>query len=237
MVVSEISMARLNNANLLAHFSHAGVDDMADNTCHFGINNFFADNGLQDNDTTRLYYPADSHQLKALLNKIFDDEGLRFVFSTRSAVPFIQNEAGQPFFDTSYRFVPGKDEIIREGDLGYVISYGEMLYRSLDAVDRLREEGLRVGLINKPTLNVVDEEMMTRLGSTGFALLVETQSVKSGLGARFGTWLLERGHATPYAHLGVTREGQGGIVEQIGFQGLDPDDILKKIRSMIPSNA
>ena len=237
MVVSEITMARLNNANLLAHFSHAGVDDMADNTCHFGINNFFADNGLQDNDTTRLYYPADSHQLRALLNKIFDDEGLRFVFSTRSAVPFIQNEAGQPLFDGEYQFTPGKDEIIREGDQGYVVSYGEMLYRCLDAVDRLRDEGLGVGLINKPTLNVVDEEMMTRLGSAGFVLLVETQSVKSGLGARFGTWLLERGYAPPYAHLGVTREGHGGIVEQIPYQGLDPDDILKKIRTMIQSKA
>jgi len=233
MVVSEITMARLNHANLLAHFSHAGVDDMADNTCHFGINNFFADNGLQANDTTRLYCPADSHQLKALLDQIFYDEGLRFVFSTRSAVPYIQDEGGQALFDGGYRFTPGKDEIIREGDQGYVVSYGEMLYRCLDAVDRLREEGIRVGLINKPTLNVVDEEMMTRLGSAGFVLLVETQSVKSGLGARFGTWLLERGMSTPYAHLGVTREGHGGIAEQIPYQGLDPDDILKKIRSMI----
>jgi len=233
MVVSEITMARLNNANPLAHFSHAGVDDMADNTCHFGINNFFADNGLQDEDTTRLYYPADSHQLKALLNRIFTDEGLRFVFSTRSAVPYIQDEGGQTLFDGDYRFTPGKDEIIRDGDLGYVVSYGEMLYRCLDAVDRLREEGKRVGLINKPTLNVVDEEMMTRLKSAGFVLLVETQNIKSGLGARFGTWLLERGTATTYAHLGVTREGHGGIVEQIPYQGLDPDDILKKIRSMI----
>jgi len=233
MVVSEITMARLNNANLLAHFSHAGVDDMADNTCHFGINNFFADNGLQDNDTTRLYYPADSHQLKALLNEIFNDEGLRFVFSTRSAVPYIQDGRGQALFDGEYRFTPGKDEIIREGDQGYVVSYGEMLYRCLDAVDRLREEGIRVGLINKPTLNVVDEEMMTRLGSAGFVLLVETQSIKSGLGARFGTWLLERGTSTTYAHLGVTREGHGGITEQIPYQKLDPDDILEKIRSMI----
>ena len=233
MVISEITMARLNNANLLAHFSHAGVDDMADNTCHFGINNFFADNGLQQDETTRLYYPADTHQLRALLNTIFKQEGLRFVFSTRSAVPFILKENGQPFFDGDYTFTPGKDEIIREGDQGYVVSYGEMLYRCLDAVDRLRKEGSRVGLINKPTLNVVDEKMMTQLGSAGFVLLVETQSVKSGLGSKFGTWLLERGYSTAYAHLGVTQEGHGGIAEQIPFQGLDPDNILKKIRTMI----
>ena len=33
--------------NVLAHFSHTGVDDMADNTCHFGINTMFADGGVK----------------------------------------------------------------------------------------------------------------------------------------------------------------------------------------------
>ena len=32
MCCSEITMARLNHANVLCHFSHSGVDDMADNT-------------------------------------------------------------------------------------------------------------------------------------------------------------------------------------------------------------
>jgi len=40
MCISEITMARLNYSNLLCHFSHSGIDDMADNTCHFGLNNF-----------------------------------------------------------------------------------------------------------------------------------------------------------------------------------------------------
>ncbi|MCJ7830869.1 MAG: transketolase, partial [Desulfobacterales bacterium] len=142
MVVSEITMARLNRANVLAHFSHAGVDDMADNTCHFGINNFFADNGLPENDNTRLYYPADANQLKAVLEAVFHDEGLRFVFSTRSATPFILDEAGEARFGGGYAFVPGKDELIREGDQGYIVSYGEMLYRYLDVVERLRADGV-----------------------------------------------------------------------------------------------
>lgn len=33
MLLSEITMARLNFCNVLVHFSHSGVDDMADNTC------------------------------------------------------------------------------------------------------------------------------------------------------------------------------------------------------------
>lgn len=32
MCVSELTMARLNHCNLLCHFSHSGVDEMADNT-------------------------------------------------------------------------------------------------------------------------------------------------------------------------------------------------------------
>lgn len=63
MCISEITMARLNKADILCHFSHSGVDDMADNTCHFGINNMFADNGLEDGYETMLYFPADFYQV------------------------------------------------------------------------------------------------------------------------------------------------------------------------------
>src|SRR4029079_14650942 len=139
MIISEITMARLNDANVLAHFSHAGVDDMADNTCHFGVNNFFADNGLPEGDHTRLYFPADQHQMRALVKRVWNDPGLRFVFSTRSPVPDILGADGKPMLAGGYTFTPGKDELIREGNAGYVVSYGEMLFRSLDAVERARE--------------------------------------------------------------------------------------------------
>jgi len=233
MVISEITMARLNRANVLAHFSHAGVDEMADNTCHFGVNIFFADNGLPANDRTRLYFPADSNQMRAMLEKVFYDDGLRFVFSTRSATPYILDENGKLFYHADYRFVSGKDETIREGDVGTIVSYGEMLYRCLDAVERLRSEGVRVALVNKPTLNVVDDDMLKKIAAGGFVLVVETQNSKSGLGARFGTWLLERGYRTAYAHLGATKEGHGGLSEQIPYQGLSPADIREKVQAMI----
>ena len=228
MVISEITMARLNRANVLAHFSHAGVDDMADNTCHFGMNNLFSDNGLSEEDDTRLYFPADPNQMRAVLKEIYTDQGLRFIFSTRSATPFILDENGNHLFGNEYRFTPGRDEMVRDGESGYIVSYGEMVYRCLDAVERLRSKGVRVGLINKPTLNVVDEEMMAKLGQVGFVLVVETQNIKTGLGARFGTWLIERGYTTVYSHMGLTREGHGGLKEQISYQGLAPEDIQQK---------
>lgn len=96
----------------------------------------------------------------AIVKKVFFQRGIRFIFSTRSKVPWILKEDGKTrFFEGDYEFVPGKDEVILEGTAGYVISFGEMLYRAYDAVLRCRQEGLDVGLINKPTLNVVDEQV------------------------------------------------------------------------------
>lgn len=233
MVVSEITMARLNKANVLAHFSHSGIDDMADNTCHFGINNFFADNGLAEGDNTRLYFPADALQLRAMLPRIFKDPGLRFLFTTRSATPFIETVEGEKFYGEGYSFEPGKDEIVREGDAGYIVSYGEMLYRCLDVVETLRKEGVNVGLVNKPTLNVVDRDALAIVGKSPFVLVVESQNRKTGLGSRYGTWLLENGFTPKYSYLGTSREGRGGLGEQVVHQGCDPAGIRKKISELL----
>ncbi|KAJ5485484.1 hypothetical protein N7539_005472 [Penicillium diatomitis] len=233
MCVSEITMARLNNCSVLSHFSHSGVDEMADNTCHFGLNNFFADNGLMDAEVTSLYFPADGEQMKAVVNKVFWDKGLRFIFSTRSKVPYILKEGSdEKLFGEGYKFVPGKEEVIRKGTAGYIVTYGDMVYRSLDAVERLRKEGLDVGLINKPTLNIVDEDAIRNYGSSPFVLVVESLAQKTGLGSRLGSNLLERKLTPKYKTMGAVKEGCGGLFEQINAQGLGPDDIVKAVKEL-----
>lgn len=128
-----------------------------------GINSFFADNGLSDVQSW-LYFPADPLQMVAVVKRVFFERGVRFIFSTRAKVPYILKADGKTkFFGDGYEFIPGKDETIIEGKAGYVVTFGEMLYRSYDAVLRCREQGIDVGLINKPTLNVVDEQV--RFGS------------------------------------------------------------------------
>lgn len=236
MCVSEITMARLNFSNVLAHFSHSGCDDMADNTCHFGINSMYADGGLpnDDRDETRLYFPADQHQFKACVMKIFHDMGLRFLFSTRAPVPDILKEDGTPFYGPNYQFTAGKDDIIRKAPAGggYVVSFGETVYRALDAVIRLNESGVKVGLINKPTLNIYDHETMKMLSTAPFVLVAEGFNVRTGLGSRFGTALLKFGFKGKYNNIGTNKEGSGGLWQQMGYQGLDPEGIIKAIKAL-----
>ncbi len=237
MCVSEITMARLNFSNVLAHFSHSGVDDMADNTCHFGINSLFADGGVAPShgeDTTRLYFPADQHQFAACVRTIFNDPGLRFVFTTRAAVPDILDEGGKPLYQGK-PFEPGKDHIVRAAPAGggYVVATGEILYRALDAVITLQERGVKVGLINKSTINIVDAAMMQRLAGAPFVLVAEGWNLKTGLGSRFGSALLQAGFKGRYDHIGTHKEGCGGLWQQVGHQGLDPEGILRAVQALI----
>jgi transketolase C-terminal domain/subunit len=247
MCVSEITMARLNKSNVLAHFSHAGCDDMADNTCHFGVNNLFADNGLpgapagpdgelaDDADTTMLFFPADQHQFAKCLKTIFPMEGLRFLFSTRSAVPDLLQEGSESdlCFGDNYTFTPGKDDVLREGRDGYIVTFGETTYRAWDAVLTMKEQGKDVGLIVKSTLNVYDESVMARLADAPAVLVAESFNVKTGLGSRFGSALLKRGFAGKYDHLGTHKEGSGGLWRQMGYQGLDPEGIAAAMGKLI----
>ena len=233
MVISEITMSRLNEANVLAHFSHAGVDHMSDNTCHFGLNNFFADNYVEEGSPTGLYFPADVNQMDSVVKRVFHDHGLRFIFSNRSKTPLILDSDGESFYGKGYEFTPGVDEIIREGDAGWIISYGDMLHRCLHVVEEYREKGINIGLINKPTLNSVDEDIMAKIGKSPFVLVIESLNSRTGLGVRFGTWLLERGLAPNYDYIGTTRPGNCGQEEQILHQGLGVDNIKEKLSNLL----
>jgi transketolase C-terminal domain/subunit len=233
MCISEITMARLNKSNLLCHFSHAGIDDMADNTCHFGINNMFADNGLDDGYPTHLFFPADANQMTACVKAVFNNPGLRFIFSTRSKVPMVLDTKGNDMFGGDYVFTPGKDDVVREGTAGYIVAFGDAVYRALDAVERLKQEGIDVGLINKGTLNVVDEAVMAKIGASPFVITVEPFNKRTGLGSRFGTWLLERGLTPKFATLATHEEGCGGLWEQYPHQGIDPVGIMNKVKQLV----
>ena len=132
-------------------------------------------------------------------------------------------------------FETGKDYIVREpaSGQGYVVAVGETVYRALDAVLTLKEQGKQIGLVNKPTLNVVDKEMLKKLAAAPFVLVVEGYNVKTGVGSRFGSYLLQAGFKGKYNHIGVHKEGSGGLWQQMGYQGLDPAGILTAVKALM----
>jgi len=233
MVISEIFMARLNGSNVLCYFTHSGVDDMADNTCHYGLNAFFGDNGLAEHGDCPLYFPGEPTQCRKVTEKIFFDKGIRFLFSLRSKCPQLVGENGKPYYTEDYAFKPGKDEELIPGTLGYVVSFADALYRAHDAVLRLRKEGLDIGLINKPHLNCCDEALTKKAGSTRFVLVSEPLNRKTGLGVHYGYNLHRLRCSARYDHIGIHKEGAGGLWEHAYHHGYDSASVQAACRKLL----
>jgi transketolase C-terminal domain/subunit len=149
-------------------------------------------------------------------------------------VPDILDDAGKPMYK-DVPFEVGKDHVVREAPAGagYIVSCGEIVYRALDAQITLKEQGINAGLINKSTLNVVDAATMKKLAAAPWVLVAEGFNVKTGLGSRFGSYLLQAGFKGKYNHIGVNKEGCGGLWQQIGYQGLDPAGIVAAVKKLV----
>ena len=101
-----------HEVNLDLHNSNVGIEE------------------IDEHCPTMLYFPADSHQMEACVKVVFPMPGQRFIYSTRSACPYILDSDGNEMFKDK-AFEVGKDDLIREGKDGYVVAYGKTLNNTL----------------------------------------------------------------------------------------------------------
>ena len=87
-------------------------------------------------------------------------------------------------------------------------------------------------MINKATLNVIDPDTMKVLKDAPFVLVAEGFNVNTALGSKFGSDLLKAGFRGRYNNIGAHKEGPGGLWQQMGYQGVDPDGIMKSVKAL-----
>merc|ERR1712193_504157 len=127
--------------------------------------------------------------------------------------------------------------------MGLILGRGPLVHAAMSSVMRWcrswvalnlprSDQGLSVGLVNKCHANVVDEKALQKIGNSRFVLCVESQSTKTGLGIRLGTWLLERELSPKYARLGTHRQACGGTWKQAYHQGYDSESIMAKVKEV-----
>ena len=78
----------------------------------------------------------------------------------------------------------GKAEVLRWGEDGMFVAFGSLFTTCVAASDRLKEEGLDVGVINARFAKPIDRATIFRaLEETGFVVTVEENSLCGGFGA------------------------------------------------------
>lgn len=172
--------------------------------------------------------PSDYIEAKAAVRAAFEYEGPCYLRFGRLAVPIIND-------NVDYRFEIGKGVILREGKDVTIIATGLTVSESLEAANRLAEDGIEAKVINMHTIKPLDEELVVAAAKeTGKIVTVEEHSVIGGLGSAVCDVLSEN-YPTPVKKLGVyDRYGESGpAVELVKKYGLDAGGIYEAVKKFV----
>jgi len=170
----------------------------------------------------RVFLPCDARQTRKLTEWLAANDGPAYVRMGRGAVADVYESDDAPF-------VPGKANLLRDGEDLTLIACGEMVRNALDAATLLEQEGIRARVLDMHTLKPLDEAAVEAAAAeTGLILTVEEHSVYGGLGAAAAQVVVAR-KPVPMRILGIPDEAvvSGASAEVFAHYGLDAAGIAQ----------
>ena len=164
--------------------------------------------------------PVDSEEAKQALRSIIAHEGPVFMRLCRNPVPYLLPD--------SYKFEIGKGIVVKAGKDITLVSTGIMLERTLQAAEKLIEQGIEPRVIHISTLKPLDSELLVHAAQeTGALVTIEEHNTIGGLGSAVAGIISEK-NPVPIIRVGIkdtfTRTGQ--YEEILNNFGLSPDNII-----------
>jgi len=139
--------------------------------------------------------------------------------------------------DDQYEFSFGKNIMMRNyGKDATVIACGVCVKAAIDAADELKDEGIKITVINMHTIKPLDTDAVLEAArSSGALLTAEEHSIVGGLGGAVGETLAEGGMGIKFKRLGVP-----DVFSTIGYPqelyaryGLDMNGIKNSVREIL----
>jgi 1-deoxy-D-xylulose-5-phosphate synthase len=175
--------------------------------------------------------PKDENELQHMVKTAVEYEGptaIRYPRGTGIGVPMDQELKTLSM---------GKAELIRDGRDVAIIAIGTMVAPSVEAAERLSEEGISAAVINARFVKPLDEEMILSMAKkTGCLVTVEEHALMGG----FGSAVLESLDAHGVTGIKTHRIGLPDLYIEHGPQavlrqkyGLDANGILSSVRDFV----
>jgi len=159
-------------ANVKLMATYAGLSDSFDGPTHHAISDLAIMRSLPN---MTVVVPGDTVAVAKLLPQVAEWRGPVYFRLNRNEVPIV--------FDESYQPVIGKAVQLRSGKDVTILCCGLMVNRSLEAAQKLAEQGIRAGVIEIHTLKPLDEQaILLAARETGALVTAEEHSILGGLG-------------------------------------------------------
>lgn len=172
--------------------------------------------------------PSDDVEAKAAVKAAYEMDGPVYLRFGRLAVPVINDRE-------DYKFEIGKGVLLREGSDVTIVATGLCVGASLEAAEKLAEEGISAEVINIHTIKPLDEELiLASAKKTGKVVTAEEHSVIGGLGSAVCDCLSEKA-PMPVCKIGVNDVfGESGpAVKLLEKYGLDAQGIYEKVKAFV----
>lgn len=170
---------------------------------------------------------CDYNQTKAATIAIADYEGPVYLRFGRPVVPI--------FTDPDQKFEIGKAWMVNEGKDVSIFATGHMVWKAIEAGEKLAELGIDAEIINIHTIKPLDEEAVLKSAAkTGCVVSAEEHNRLGGLGDSISQ-LLSRNNPLPQEYVAVDDSfGESGTPDQLMEKyGLTADNIVKAAQKAI----
>lgn len=171
--------------------------------------------------------PCDYNQTKAATLAIADYEGPVYLRFGRPTVP--------NFTPADQQFQIGKAVVLNEGTDVSIFATGHLVWKAIEAGEKLAEMGINAEIINIHTIKPLDNEAVLKSAKkTGCVVTAEEHQMNGGLGDSIAQ-LLARELPTPLEMVAVNDSfGESGTPDQLMTKyGLDAVNIVDAVKKVI----
>ena len=222
-----------NEANVKIIGSHAGVSVGPDGATHQAIEDIAITRPIAN---MQVFAPCDMHEAKKIvyaISKVYGPCYARFarektpVFTTEDT-PFEIGRA-QIFWDSTFGGSTSESGI----DVA-IIACGPLVHNAILAAADLEKEGVKVRVINNPSIKPMDEEAIIKAAKDAKAVVtVEEHQVSGGMGSAVAE-VLAKNYPVPIEFIGVQNSfGESGspneLIEHFGMGMEHIKEAVKKV--------
>lgn len=213
-----------SNKNVKICASHAGITLGEDGATH----QILEDIGLMKMlPGMTVINPCDYNQTKAATIAIAEYEGPVYLRFGRPVVPI--------FTPADQKFEIGKAWMVNEGTDVSIFATGHLVWKAIEAGEKLAELGINAEIINIHTIKPLDEKaILDSVRKTGCVVSAEEHNRLGGLGDSIAQ-VLAKNFPSPQEYVAVDDSfGESGTPDQLMQKyGLESDDIVKAVQKVI----
>lgn len=178
--------------------------------------------------TMTVFEPCDCVQLQKSIPQILSTDGPVYLRLFRK-VP-------HKIYDDDDVFELGRADILADGGDATIITYGLMVWNSLQAAEQLKKEGIHVRVLNMHTIKPIDANAVIQAAyDTGAVVTVENANYLNGLGSAVAELIGEYDLHVPLRRVGVKDEfGEVGTMAYLMERfHLTPGDIVTAVKEVV----